>query len=223
MQQTLFEKLQYKDEKNLLIQGLPSSIEKQFSKLAFAKNVTPLLKSRRIDFALVFAINETQLNGILRDVLPALHDEAKLWIAYPKSSSKIVTNLNRDCSWDMVVNAGYEGVRSVALDTVWSALRFKRAEHIKDRTRASANGGTPLKVEGVDTETRTVTPPDDLMKLLQLKKNKKAYDFLESLSFTNKKEYVTWINSAKKAETKQSRLEATVEKLLAGKKNPSEK
>ena len=51
MSQTLLEKLQLKDERNLLIQGLPSSIEKQFVKLAFAKNLTPLLKSRRIDFA----------------------------------------------------------------------------------------------------------------------------------------------------------------------------
>src|SRR5512139_2439034 len=105
MSQALLEKLQYKEEKNLLIQGLPSSIEKQFSKLNFAKNVTPLLKSRRIDFALVFAINENQLNGILQDVLPALHEESKFWIAYPKSTSKIVSNLNRDCSWEMVVNA----------------------------------------------------------------------------------------------------------------------
>jgi hypothetical protein len=63
MSQTLFDKLQLADEKNLLIQGLPSSIEKQFSKLSFAKNVTPLLKSRKIDFALVFAVNENQLNG----------------------------------------------------------------------------------------------------------------------------------------------------------------
>ncbi len=72
MSQTLFEKLQLADEKNLLIQGLPSSIEKQFSKLSFAKNMTPLLKSRKIDFALVFAVNENQLNGILKDVMPAL-------------------------------------------------------------------------------------------------------------------------------------------------------
>ena len=138
MTQTLFEKLQYKEEKNLLIQGLPSSIEKQFSKLTFAKNVTPLLKSRRIDFALVFAINENQLNGILQDVLPALHEESKLWIAYPKTTSKIVSNLNRDCSWNMVVSAGYEGVRQVALDSVWSALRFKKCEQIKAMARASA-------------------------------------------------------------------------------------
>ena len=51
MSQTLFEKLQLEDEKNLLIQGLPSTIEKQFSKLSFSKNVTPLLKTRKIDFA----------------------------------------------------------------------------------------------------------------------------------------------------------------------------
>ncbi|MBZ5856292.1 YdeI/OmpD-associated family protein [Flavihumibacter profundi] len=223
MSQTLFEKLQYKEEKNLLIQGLPSSIEKQFSKLAFAKNVTPLLKSRRIDFALVFAINENQLNGILQDVLPALHDEAKLWIAYPKTTSKIVSNLNRDCSWDMVVSAGYEGVRQVALDSVWSALRFKRAEQIKEITRASANGAQPAVMEGVDTESRTITPPEELSRLLQLKKNKKALSFFESLSFTNKKEYIMWINSAKKEETKQNRLINTVEKLMSGKKNPAEK
>lgn len=223
MPQTLFEKLQYKEEKNLLIQGLPSSIEKQFSKLAFAKNVTPLLKSRRIDFALVFAINENQLNGILQDVLPALNDEAKLWIAYPKTTSKIVSNLNRDCRWNMVVSAGYEGVRQVALDSVWSALRFKRAEQIKEMTRASANGGEPIPVAGIDPNERTVTAPPELNKLFELKKNKKARDFFESLSFTNKKEYVVWITSAKKEATKESRVQNTLEKLLAGKKTPTEK
>lgn len=223
MSQNLFEKLQYKEEKNLLIQGLPSSIEKQFSKLNFAKNVTPLLKSRRIDFALVFAINENQLNGILQDVLPALHEESKFWIAYPKSTSKIVSNLNRDCSWEMVVNAGYEGVRQVALDSVWSALRFKKSEQIKTTTRATADGGRPAAVDGVDQSARTVTAPEDLQRLLDLKKNRKALECFESLSFTNKKEYVAWITTAKKAETRQNRLAASIEKLLSGKKNPSEK
>ena len=223
MSQDLFEKLQYKEEKNLLIQGLPSSIEKQFNKLNFSKNVTPLLKSRRIDFALVFAINENQLNGILKDVLPALHEESKLWIAYPKTSSKIVTNLNRDCSWNMVVSAGYEGVRQVALDSVWSALRFKKCEQINELKRASANGGTPAPVEGVDFAERKVELPEELQKQLYLKKHKKALDLFETLSFTNKKEYVQWITSAKKEETRQNRLSATVEKLLAGKKNPTEK
>ena len=125
MMQTMFDKLQLTEEKNLLIQGLPSSIEKQFAKIAFAKNVTPLLKSRRIDFALVFAINETQLNGILKEVLPALDEEGKLWIAYPKTTSKIVSDLNRDCSWKMLSQNGFESEHHVTLDHVWTALRFK--------------------------------------------------------------------------------------------------
>lgn len=128
MSQTLFEKLQFADEKNLLIQGLPSSIEKQFHKLSFAKNVTPLLKSRKIDFALVFAVNENQLNGILNDVMPALKEDSKFWVAYPKVTSKIVTDLNRDRSWNRLTNAGYESIHQVELDHVWSAMRFEKSE-----------------------------------------------------------------------------------------------
>jgi len=136
MSQTLFEKLEFADEKNLLIQGLPSSIEKQFCKLSFAKNMTPLLKSRKIDFALVFAVNENQLNGILRDVMPALKEDSKFWVAYPKITSKIVTDLNRDSSWQQLTSAGYETVNEVALDHVWSAARFERPNVKKARHKA---------------------------------------------------------------------------------------
>ena len=128
MSQTLLEKLQLADEKNLLIQGLPSSIEKQFSKLSFAKNMTPLLKSRKIDFALVFAVNENQLNGILKDVMPSLKGESKFWVAFPKSTSKIVTDLNRECSWNRLTCEGYESIERVELDHVWTAMRFTRGE-----------------------------------------------------------------------------------------------
>jgi hypothetical protein len=131
MSQTVFEKLQLADEKNLLIQGLPSSIEKQFSKLSFAKNMTPLLKSRKIDFALVFAVNENQLNGILNDVMPSLKDGSKFWVAYPKTTSKIATDLNRDCSWNRLTCAGYESIERVELDHVWSAMRFVAGENTR--------------------------------------------------------------------------------------------
>lgn len=113
-------------ERNLLIQGLPSSIEKQFVKLAFAKDLSPLLKSKKIDFALVFAINEHQLGMIVQEVLPALRPEGKFWVAYPKPGSKIATTLNRECSWGCITGAGYEVVRDVPLDHVWTAVRFRR-------------------------------------------------------------------------------------------------
>lgn len=220
MSQTLLEKLQLKDEKSLLIQGLPSSIEKQFAKLAFAKNVTPLLKSKKIDFALVFAVNEAQLQSIINEVLPALHDRGKLWVAYPKSSSKIATTLNRDCSWACITHEGFEGVREVALDHVWTAMRFKKIEHIPVMTRASANGGIPVTVEGVDFRNRIINPPADFAK--ELRRSKTASHFFDKLSFTNKKEYVSWIVNAKKEETRSRRLEAAIDKLIAGKRNPTE-
>lgn len=126
MSQTIPEKLQLKNEKNLLIQGLPSSIEKQFNKLSFSKNLTPLLRNRKIDFALIFAVSENQLNGLLQDIMPALKDESRLWIAYPKITSKIVTDLNRESSWNKLMDAGYDNVEQVSLDHVWNAAQFKR-------------------------------------------------------------------------------------------------
>ena len=135
---SLLEKLQFNDEKNLLIQGLPSSIEKQFIKLTFSKNVTPLLKTRKIDFALVFAVNHRQLVGILQDVIPALQQDATFWIAYPKLTSKIASDLCRDKNWDFVSDYGFEAVRMISLDNVWSAGRFRKADRAVKKKLASA-------------------------------------------------------------------------------------
>lgn len=125
MSQTLFEKLELGEEKNILVQGLPSTIEKQFSKVAFSKNVTQLLRRRKIDFALIFALNSNQLQRILGEVCPALHEHTKLWIAFPRQSSKIASDLNRHASWDCMTERGYETSEEVVLDYVWSAQRFE--------------------------------------------------------------------------------------------------
>ncbi|HEY9008275.1 MAG TPA: YdeI/OmpD-associated family protein [Ohtaekwangia sp.] len=73
----------------------------------------------------------------------------------------------------------------------------------------------------LDTEERVVDVPDELKKALS--KNAAAKKIFESLSYTNRKEYANWIRDAKKEETRNKRLAAIIEKLLAGKKNPSEK
>jgi uncharacterized protein YdeI (YjbR/CyaY-like superfamily) len=51
-----------------------------------------------------------------------------------------------------------------------------------------------------------------------LKDNPKAAEFYEKLSYTDKKEYIRWIESAKREETRQNRLVAFIEKLSVGKK-----
>lgn len=155
--QTVLEKLQIKDEKNILIQGLPSSIEKQFIKLNFSKSVTPLLKSRRIDLAVVFAISKSQLNQILKDVLPALHDECKLWIAFPKTSSKIASDLCRDCQWKDMTSFGFDSGELVMLDSTWCALNFCRAEAL-DSTLPVKSMQVPI----ADSLKKEVKPFDHL-------------------------------------------------------------
>lgn len=212
--QTVLEKLQLKDEKNILIQGLPSTVEKQFVKISFAKNVTTLLKIRKIDFALVFAISQKQLSDILREIVPALHEDAKLWIAYPKVSSKIVSDLSRDCNWECISRLGFESVRLITLDSIWTAMRFKKSEQPKKSSIAP-------ELSGFDIENKTITTPAELEDLFT--ENQSAKVFFESLSFTNRKEYITWITGAKKEETKLARLGATIDKLTYLKRNPSEK
>ena len=128
--QTMFEKLELNDERNLLIQGLPSSIEKQFAKLSYSKNVTPLLRSKKVDFVLVFAVNAAQLTGIIKDVIPALREDTKIWVAYPKNTSKIVSDLNRLSSWCVLAEGGYENCCEVTLDHVWGARRFAKGAQL---------------------------------------------------------------------------------------------
>jgi hypothetical protein len=63
-----------------------------------------------------------------------------------------------------------------------------------------------------DTEERVVEIPEDLQALFS--QNESAKAFFDALSFTHRKEYVNWINEAKRPETRQNRLIKTIEMLV---------
>jgi uncharacterized protein YdeI (YjbR/CyaY-like superfamily) len=63
-----------------------------------------------------------------------------------------------------------------------------------------------------------VQPPEDFEKALS--RSKKANEFFKTLTFTNKKEYVEWIVTAKREETRNERVKGSVERLEKGWKNP---
>jgi hypothetical protein len=52
-------------------------------------------------------------------------------VAYPKATSKIATDLNRECSWNRLTCEGYESIERVELDHVWSAMRFIKGENLR--------------------------------------------------------------------------------------------
>ena len=60
--------------------------------------------------------------------MPALKEDTKLWIAHPKLTSKIATNLNRLSSWQKLTDAGFESCEQVSLDHVWHASQYKRLD-----------------------------------------------------------------------------------------------
>ena len=72
-----------------------------------------------------------------------------------------------------------------------------------------------LTVEA-DTSPRVVELPEGPKRAFQSEKEAKA--FFEKLSYTHQKEYVTWINDTKKEETRQARVNKTIEMLTKGKK-----
>lgn len=67
-----------------------------------------------------------------------------------------------------------------------------------------------------DTEPRLVEIPRDLME--ELKKDKEARAFFDKLSYTHRKEYVNWVNEAKRQETRRNRILKTIEMLKQGKR-----
>lgn len=67
-----------------------------------------------------------------------------------------------------------------------------------------------------DTEPRTVELPEDLRSALDKDDNLKAG--FDKLSYSHKKEYVDWVNDAKKAETRERRITKMLEMLANGKR-----
>ena len=233
---SLLDSLELKDEKNLLIQGLPSSVEKQFAKLSYAKNVTPLLKSRKVDFVLIFAVNQQQLKNILRDVFQVLHENSKLWIAFPKQSSKISSDLMRESSWAFMTDLEYAGSTLVPVDHVWNAMKFlKMKDVVRDENSKSVEETlrtfeVPKVVQEKKTSKRRTVKKESAFDKsivqfpLELEKyfnsQKKVKDIFTALSQASQMELVDWIQDAKKHETRMKRVEQVIEKLKTGKAKP---
>lgn len=92
-----------------------------------------------IDFYLGFAIQVDEVDNLIRNIAQISETDPVVWIAYPKKSSKTYScEFNRDSGWDGLGEIGFEPVRQVAIDEDWSALRFRRVQHIKTMVRTFA-------------------------------------------------------------------------------------
>lgn len=95
--------------------------------------------------------------------------------------------------------------------------RFLVGINAEHRANAGVAAGDELDVEIVnDTAPREVTVPDDLAAALS--EDGRARATFDDLSYTHRKEWVRWIEDAKKPETRADRLVKTVASLHEGKR-----
>ncbi len=86
------------------------------------------------------------------------------------------------------------------------------------REQVGKTFGDEIKVSvELDVEERVATVPAELKRIF--KSDKEAKSAFEKLSYTHQKEYVTWIEEAKRNETRQNRIMKTIEMLKKGKRD----
>ena len=217
---TLTKKLLVQENQTLAVLNAPEGFWEQLRPLP---SKTSLDKSLRgsYDWILLFAYQQADLEKWAAAAVKDLNKDGILWIAYPKKTSKIKTDLSRDHGWSVLEKLQFQAVSLIAIDETWSAARFRTKTAIAKNKKSSSTLEFDKISDYIDVTKRTVELPLDFKQALQ--KNKKAATFFEHLSFTNRKEYVVGILQAKKEETRKARILLYVQKLEAGLKNPFEK
>jgi hypothetical protein len=168
------------------------------------------------DYVQMFATCVADVGRLAPIALRAVKTDGLLWLSYPKGTSKIKTDLNRDRGWTVVREAGWEGIALVSVDETWSAMRF--------RPVGAAEKHRVTPAERRDAKIGPAAPldtPDDLREALDV--NGEAAAFFGNLAPSHKKEYILWIVEAKRPETRLARVQKTIEKLTRGLKRPSDK
>ena len=136
---SVFEKLNLKDQKSILVLNSPVSFEPELGKLSKVTVLRNSQESAGIDFALAFVTNQKQVDTLGKVIAKKAEGDAVVWFAYPKGSSKkYKSEINRDSGWQVLGNAGFEPVRMIAIDEDWSAIRFRRVDYIKKMKRSIA-------------------------------------------------------------------------------------
>jgi hypothetical protein len=213
--QAISQKLKIKEGDSILVINSPFDYKKSIGALpAGAKVIDPGKAPDQVHW---FVKDKVQMEKELKKVLPLIKGNIICWIFYPKGSSKIQTNFTRDKGWDELLKHDMQWISLISFDDTWSAFGMRQKTEA-DKKKEAKPKERPI-FNYVDPKTKTVKLPEDFE--TALKKNKKQEAFFNTLSFTNKKEYIEWIVTAKREETRNERVKSSIERLGKEWKNPA--
>ena len=135
--QTVFKKLNLKEEDSLLVLNAPASFSPELEAIQALHAIhSKLDELEEILFALLFIQQKEEVAPLMSKLQAKLKGDVSLWFAYPKKSSKkYKSNISRDAGWEALGENQFEAVRMVAIDEDWSAIRFRKVDFIKNMTR----------------------------------------------------------------------------------------
>ncbi len=217
MANSISDKLKIKADDTLLTINEPSEFQKGLKGLP--KGVKVVESGKDYNQVHWFVLNRAQLEKQMSKVMKLVKPGVVVWVYYPKGTSKLQTDLNRDNGWDCLMAEGdkLSWINLISFDDTWSVFGF-RGKTEADRKKEAKPKAEREIFNWVNPQTKEVKLPDDLSSAF--KKSKKAAEFFNSLSFTNKKEYLEWIITAKREETRKERVDGTIERLEKSWKNP---
>lgn len=131
MQAALLRKLGWKPGKSMLALGRPET-------LMHFEPFPPAPAEGPVDLLLGFAGRAADVEPLAGALLPRYARGGRLWLAYPKKSGAIRTDISRDRGWEALGPHDLLPVTQVALDATWSALRFRYRDEIRVLTRKGA-------------------------------------------------------------------------------------
>jgi uncharacterized protein YdeI (YjbR/CyaY-like superfamily) len=207
----LAKKLLIKTAQNWLFINSPTEFLESFVSIP-AEIKTVISTEETYNGVLLFVENSAALKQHLPAVASVLKPETIFWIAYPKKSSGIVSDLEMTGNWQETENYGLQIVASAAVDKTWTALRLRPKNLIKKSTISNAAIENNEFSEFIDTKNRIVILPEDVKQVLETKIA--AFDKFRQLAYSHQKEYLVWILTAKQEKTRTSRVLKMIEKLL---------
>lgn len=216
MANTISQKLRIKENFTLLTQNAPADFKKGLTGLPAGVKI--ITSGKIYDQVHWFVTTRAQLEKEMSGVMKLVKDDTIVWVYYPKGTSGIQTDLTRDKGWDRLLGESDKltWISLISFNDTWSVFGF-RAKTAADKKKEAKPKAREI-FNWVNAATKEVRLPDDLA--AALKKNKKQAATFDSLSFTNKKEYIEWIVTAKRDETRNERVAGTIERLGKGWKNP---
>lgn len=129
---TILKKLKYSDQDRIALLNAPEEFTNKVAGLLPGVQIDTVINARYLyDFMIAFINGSAEVNSLGPACIHNLSDDGKLWMVYPKGSSKkYTTDINRDHGWESVVGSGFRRVSQVAIDDDWSAMRFRNARYV---------------------------------------------------------------------------------------------